>query len=29
VPSLGERVGLEIDPAGVVDVPVWNGDAAD
>ena len=29
VPSVGDGVTVEVDPAGVLDVPVWRGEAAD
>jgi hypothetical protein len=25
VPRVGERVAVDVDPAGVIDVPVWRG----
>jgi hypothetical protein len=29
MPSVDDRVTVEVDPTGVVDVPVWRGEAAD
>jgi len=29
VPSVGDGVTVEVDPAGLVDVPVWRGESSD